>query len=184
MKKYLLSILFLFLSAPSFAGWFGGVTGGSTVTVSGAWTFDDTFYVGTGANISTFTSTAITIDNGNLLTITSGTVNSRFLLGTGTAISTFTATAVTLDDGVTLTNGGTSVFNGNSTFGDAITDVVTFNALFALPQDAAPRTNVTPTVLGQLIINTGATPDEVCSSSGTAKSTWVLIGDWSTPCSN
>ncbi|RTL20764.1 MAG: hypothetical protein EKK55_17415 [Rhodocyclaceae bacterium] len=53
-----------------------------------------------------------------------------------------------------------------------------------IPQNAAPRTNVTPTSVGQLILNTTPTPDQLCFSTGTAVSTWVQVADGSSACSN
>lgn len=58
-------------------------------------------------------------------------------------------------------------------------------AQFGLPQDAAPRTNVTATTIFQQIVNTGATPNQVCIATGTTATTqWVLLSNFSTPCSN
>ncbi len=61
---------------------------------------------------------------------------------------------------------------------------MTVTGLFGLRTDAAPRTNITPTAIGQMIVNTGASPDQVCISSGTTASTWVKIADFSTACDN
>ena len=159
MKKIVLFAALILVSAiqAQAAGFFGGLSGASSSTISGEWAMEN---------------------------ISSATAKNRLRVGTGAAISTFTATAVDLDDGVTFTNAGVTTLNGTINLGNGTADVITVNALFTLPSDAAPRTNVTPTVVGQLILNTGATPDEVCFSTGTTASTWVQIRTANTACAN
>lgn len=53
-----------------------------------------------------------------------------------------------------------------------------------IPQNAAPRTNVTPTSIGQLILNTTPAPSQLCYSTGTIPSSWVQVADGITACSN
>ena len=159
MKKIVLFAALIFISTVQVkaGGFFGGLSGASSSTISGEWTMEN---------------------------VSSATVKNRLLVGTDAAVSTFTPTAIGLDDGVTLTNAGVTTLNGAMNFGNATADVITINALFTLPSNAAPRTNVTPTVVGQLILNTGATPDEVCFSTGTTASTWTQIRTSNTPCAN
>ena len=128
--------------------------------------------------------TSATVSNSGRITTSSVTVQNQFLMGTGDAISTFTATAFTIDNGVTMTNQGVTTLNGAMNFGNAITDVITVNALLTIPSNAAPRSNVTPTAIGQLIVNTGSSPDQVCISTGTLISQWARIADFAVACSN
>lgn len=51
---------------------------------------------------------------------------------------------------------------------------------FSPQRNAAPRTNVTPAFIGQLIFNT--TQNEYCISTGTAVSQWANIGSTTTAC--
>lgn len=51
-----------------------------------------------------------------------------------------------------------------------------------LLSDAAPRTNLTPLAAGTLVWNSG--DDELCVSTGTVATSWVLVADGSTACSS
>ena len=60
-----------------------------------------------------------------------------------------------------------------------------FTTHLSIPQNAAPRTNVTALKVFEIIVNTGASPDEVCISTGiTATTQWVLLSNMGTACSN
>lgn len=74
--------------------------------------------------------------------------------------------------------------SGNTTLGDAATDVVTLTGLTQLQVSTGPRTNVTPTAAGQLIFN--STGVELCVSSGTTITSWVRVssGTSTTACAN
>lgn len=61
-------------------------------------------------------------------------------------------------------------------------EVTIGTSLFTLPSNAAPKTNVTPTAVGQLIYN--STANQLCVSTGTALNTWVQVADGTTACSN
>lgn len=124
------------------------------------------------------------------------TVNSTYGLNISTSING-TGTSILMIDGANqrigvndltpdaaLDVGGSFRIDGSATLGDAITDIITFTGLLQLPSNAAPKTNVTPTAVGQVILNTGSTPDEVCFSTGTTASTWVLLSTPTVSCSN
>lgn len=69
------------------------------------------------------------------------------------------------------TPGANNAFVGNITVsGGTIT----------LLSDSAPRTNITPAAAGALIWN--SSDNEVCVSSSTNKSSWVLVTSTSTAC--
>lgn len=51
-----------------------------------------------------------------------------------------------------------------------------------LPINAAPRTNVTPTIAGQIIYNSA--DKELCFSTGTTVTSWVLSSNPATACSH
>lgn len=74
--------------------------------------------------------------------------------------------------------------SGNTTLGDAATDVITFTGLTQLQVSATPRSSITPTAAGQLIFN--STGKELCMSTGTSIASWVRVssGVVTTACSN
>lgn len=71
---------------------------------------------------------------------------------------------------------------GNTTLGDAVTDVTTLTGQLALQSNAAPRTNVTPSRAGTLIWN--STAMQLCVSTGTTRFTWALGTSSTTVCAN
>ena len=91
-------------------------------------------------------------------------------VGIGTGFTSSAAPAALLD------------VAGTAKLGAAVTDTITLTGLPALPSDSAPRTNITPTVAGQLIYNSA--DKEVCFSTGTAATTWVQIRSASTACTH
>jgi hypothetical protein len=83
---------------------------------------------------------------------------------------------------VTVNNSGNLSAVNDATLGTNLTNTLTVNGLFQLSSDAAPRSNVTPGRVGAIIVNT--TVPEICWSTGTAKSTWCVLGSSTTACSN
>ena len=84
-----------------------------------------------------------------------------------------------------LTISGTLAVTGATTQTGAMTvSSMTVTVAFVLPNHATPDASVTPFATGQIIINTGATPDEVCMSTGVAASSWVLLSTPTVACSN
>lgn len=123
--------------------------------------------VGSGANISTFTATTAVFDNGINVSATSATVTNQLIVGNGADLSTFTATTAAFDNSINVA-----------------VATMTISGAFRLRLDAAPRTNITPGAIGELIVNTGATPDELCFSTGTTVSTWVQVSTPTLACQN
>lgn len=74
--------------------------------------------------------------------------------------------------------------DGDLIMGASHTASITFRGQPIIPNNAAPRTNVTPRAAYAEIINTGATPPELCISTGTAVDTWALSSNMALPCSN
>ena len=158
---------------------------------------------GASSAISTFTPTALTLDdgvtftnqgttalNGNatvgssaLLSATSATFTNQHLWGTGAAISTFTPTAFSLDDGVTFTNAGITTLNGNVTLGNAEADVLIASSMFRLySRTAAQLAALAPGAAGEIVGCSDCTVALVCVSSGTGAGAWVEVLDKSATC--
>ena len=94
IKRLLLSSILVICASPLFAsGWFAGVTTASSSTFTGAPTFDDTFYLGTGADISTFTASGIDIDAN--VNIFNDTLSDSYCLHVGTDSSTYALVVTT-----------------------------------------------------------------------------------------
>lgn len=162
MKKLLIvfALLLGFIGTAN-AGGYGGIGGAaSSTTITGPWTF----------------TSSVTINN--VVDTSSAVVRDRFLIGNGATISTMTATVFEQPEGSTAT------LNGYANIGSTLIDDIQIKGLMALPSNAAPRTNVTPLRAYELIINSGATPDEVCISTGVLKSEWALLSNFATACSN
>jgi len=181
--------LLLFLAAPCliFALTYDSGSAGSSssdnVTVENLTVNGNTVLGSNGADTFDLNVTSAAVDNAfglNISTTTNGSGTSILMLdGANRRVGVNDTTP-----DAALDVGGSFQTDGNVTLGDAVTDVVTFNALPTLPSNAAPRTNITPTVVGQLILNTGPTPDEICFSTGTTPTTWVQIRSSITACSN
>ncbi len=75
------------------------------------------------------------------------------------------------------------VINGGDISGEVTFDsLVTATGGLALPSNAAPRTNVTPTAAGQLIWNSA--DKQVCVSTAATVTSWVQAADGTTACSH
>lgn len=74
--------------------------------------------------------------------------------------------------------------DGDVVIGSTPTVKVQMLGGFMLPSNPAPRTNVTPPGIYTLIVNTGSSPAQTCISTGTLKSQWALLTNYSTACSN
>ena len=123
-----------------------GVTSVSSITAT------QQILVGSGANISTFTSTALTLDNGVTLT-NNGT---SALVGNTTVTGTLGVTGAT-----TLSTG-------------------TITGLFTLRGDDDPNGNITPTAVGQIMFDTNDLC--LCISSAAAANSWVVSHTTTTKC--
>lgn len=117
----------------------------------------------------TSTLFSLTYDSGNYGISTTENITISTLTVFYISVSTITASSST------FTSSNITTLTSNSG---------TFNSILVIPSNAAPRTNVTPTSIGQLIRNTGTDPDEICFSTGTTLPTWVLIRSANTACSN
>ncbi len=138
-----------------------------------------------GITVSTMTASSMTVTNisaagitTSTITASSGTITS--LAGTGVTVTTVTASSAT------FTNMAVS---GTGTMGTIVITSESVTGLFAIsvlqiPYNAAPRTNVTPTMIGQIILNTGANPDEICYSTANIAQSWVRISTPSMACAN
>lgn len=62
------------------------------------------------------------------------------------------------------------------------TSVTVGTSLFTLPISTGPRTNVTPTIAGQLIYN--STDGQLCYSTATTITSWVISSSSTTACSH
>jgi hypothetical protein len=122
---------------------------------------------------------SLSYDSGNFglsstdsITISTLTLN-QITVSTMT-VSSFTATGISVST-VTVSSFTASAFSASS---------VTVNTFFLPPTNAAPRSNVPTTAVGQIIDNTGATPDELCFSTGTSGFSWVRVSTPSLACQN
>lgn len=127
-------------------------------------------------------------------TLTNKTITSAILDGL-TAISTMTlngntirgsTTAVTINvpshifsAGDFMVTSSTQTSTAKKTFGELVV-----TSIFTMPSNAAPQANVIPNSVGQLIVNTGATPDEVCFATAAVVASWVRISTPTATCSN
>jgi len=101
------------------------------------------------------------------------------------SVNTTLSGGVSSSDVITYSSGTVTTLNVSSMAATNVTvSTININTTIRLPQNAAPQTNIIPTAIGQLIINTGATPDELCFSTGTAIQAWVRVRTPSATCSN
>jgi len=181
----------------------GGLSSTDNITIT---TIDVTTITADTIDTTTMTADSITTST---LTVTSSTTINNMIVTTITAtvgtITSLTASTITLNGNtirgstnaatVSLPNqvvssgdfmltSATQTSSGKKTFGELATSSITVSIYLTIPTNAAPQANIVPSSIGQLIVNTGATPDEVCFATATVVESWVRISTPTATCSN
>lgn len=158
--------------------------------------FDDTFYFygGVGSAPGVYVNRAR--NNSNLPELITGSDSMfGFYFGgyTGSAFATTSRASLEIkptETWSTTANGTQFIFKATPVTSIVPTTAFTVTGssvsinvgLFTLPISTGPRTNVTPTIAGQVIYN--STLPELCMSTGTAINSWVKVSTPTVACAN